>query len=207
MKKVLMACMLIGASVQAYGAESAPDPREKTLEAVHTKLEHQFASTPGNGISRIAEIRVHQPRNLPLFTFSFGTERWKIDNFEFIGMFTPTPKVYAAGESKLEKYRALLKTKNNDYDTRPADLFETRSLPLLQKDAVVAEISDREIRMVGALHATKGCLACHANREELRRTGEKLSVVSVPVKEGDVLGAFSYRISRGADVDDVKARK
>jgi hypothetical protein len=184
--------------------EQAPDPRQKTLEAVHAKFERLFASTPGNGLSRVALIREHVPLRMPLFSFSFGTERWKIESLEFVGLLAAEPVVYMADAELNERIRAQLQLKAAAHDARPATQFETRAIASLPKDAVVADIKETEIRMVGALHATKNCMTCHAQREEVVSTHGRAERVLVPVKEGDVLGAFSYRISKGPDADERK---
>jgi hypothetical protein len=63
--------------------------------------------------------------------------------------------------------------------TRPLDQFEQQGLASLQTgDDLFTVVDDGEIRMLGSLRAIKICLGCHA------------------VQRGDVLGAFSYRISR-----------
>jgi hypothetical protein len=207
----MLACIVILSAFAIRGAEKTaealPDPRQKTLETINAKFEKLFAKTPGNGLSRVEVIHTHQPFGMPLFNFSFGTERWKIESLDFIGLLSYVPAVYSNGNAANEKTRRLL-TPGNDYpNARTATDFEYRAIADLQKAAVFTEIGEREIRMVGALHATKNCLSCHTEREDAVRRNGRVELVKVPVKEGDVLGAFSYRISRGADADEKRSER
>ncbi len=64
---------------------------------------------------------------------------------------------------------------------RPLDPFETAALDSLrQREELVVESTTNRIRMLGALRAGKACLACHS------------------VRQGSLLGAFSYRLDREA---------
>jgi hypothetical protein len=73
---------------------------------------------------------------------------------------------------------------------READRFESDALEKVRTSGtLITDIGSDEIRMVGAVHATSDCLKCHSERVNGRGKYEK-------IEAGDVLGAFTYRLTR-----------
>jgi hypothetical protein len=101
-------------------------------------------------------------------------DTWTVGTIDLIGLLLhPEPVAYvSANLPRMDELR--------DAPTRPLDPFEVEGLERLRggKDLFVRG-SDRQARMLGAVRATKQCLACHG--------GDR----------GDLLGAFSYTLRRG----------
>jgi hypothetical protein len=97
---------------------------------------------------------------------------WKVATLELVGLLQhPEPVVYVS--SKLPRMDELKAA-----PTRPLDAFESTALKALREgaDLHVSESPD-DPRFLGAIRATKQCLACHG--------GER----------GALLGAFTYRLT------------
>ena len=74
--------------------------------------------------------------------------------------------------SKLPKMDELQETK-----TRPLDAFETTALEALREGADLHTGDGPDVRFLGAIRSTKQCAECHGS------------------KRGDLLGAFTYRLT------------
>jgi hypothetical protein len=98
---------------------------------------------------------------------------WRVNRLDLVGILKfEEPVVYLTPSfPRMEEVQTS--------PTRPLDPFETDSLAaLLRGEDLVARESAHQLRLFGSLRATKQCLACHH--------GER----------GDLLGAFSYQLSR-----------
>jgi hypothetical protein len=98
---------------------------------------------------------------------------WRLNRLDLVGILKfDEPVVYLTPSfPRMEEVQTS--------PTRPLDPFETEALAaLLRGEDLVARESARHLRLFGSLRATKQCLACHH--------GER----------GDLLGAFSYQLSR-----------
>jgi len=190
--------------------ESPPIPDRKKLEAFHLRLEHEFGEVAGNGLSRMVRIHVHQAQDDSLFTLIDGQDTWKIKSLDLVGLLANNPVIHETPVIKTAensgplpngappvfgKFAApafpdakLINHMARNAKVRDGDEFEKEALAKIMKgEKLVTEAGSDEIHMVGALTSTKDCLSCHANRS---------GAGSKPFKEGDVLGAFTYRIER-----------
>ncbi|HYG76685.1 MAG TPA: DUF3365 domain-containing protein [Planctomycetota bacterium] len=86
-------------------------------------------------------------------------------------------RVSATGKMVTRIAKAPKMNQFRNTPTRAPDEFETKALEQLKRGDHVAWQMDKDgVRMVGALRATKDCMACHE------------------VKEGALLGALAYRL-------------
>jgi hypothetical protein len=100
---------------------------------------------------------------------------WKLNRLDLVGILKfDDPVVYQTPHfPSMEEARTAA--------TRPLDPFETESLAaLLRGEDLVARESAQQLRLLGSLRATKQCLSCHHGQR------------------GDLLGAFSYQLSRSS---------
>lgn len=83
---------------------------------------------------------------------------------------------------------------------RAPDEFESESIKKLkQGEPVIANFVSDEIRLVGGIRAGKSCLECHLFRETLSgKESGKDTIIKQPLKEDELIGAFSYRLKRAA---------
>ncbi len=104
---------------------------------------------------------------------------WKFTRIELLSLLKPhSPAVYVSSE--LPNMEKLVSA-----PIRQLDKFEVSALEQLWKgEYVVIDSYINRIQMLGAIRASKSCLTCHA------------------VQEGELLGAFSYRITRSVPYTD-----
>ena len=98
---------------------------------------------------------------------------WSVARVDLVGLVIhETPLAYvSANLPRMDELR--------DAPTRPLDAFETDALESLRNgEDVIARGNDDTARMLGAIRATKQCIACHGG------------------SRGDLLGAFSYGLRR-----------
>ena len=98
-------------------------------------------------------------------------ESWKVERLELVSLLLhDVPVVYVS-----DKLPAMYGARKQP--TRHLDPFETLGLYALREGReLYVEQAETEIRMLGAVRASKPCLACHE------------------ANEADLLGAFSYRL-------------
>jgi hypothetical protein len=102
--------------------------------------------------------------------------RWKVRTLDLVGLLLhDEPVVYVSDHlPRMDELRAA--------PTRLLDKFETLGLASMRRGEDLFITRDGEgIRMLGGLHSTKQCVACHGG------------------KRGDLLGAFSYTLQRDGD--------
>ncbi len=202
------------------------DPRTQTLAAVHQKFADAFAAAFGNGPARIETWHSPTPFLYDLFHFQMEGDRQHVDRLNLVGMVMHdgTPVVFEMPKTGVDKaaYRRNLwppdqlvtaavdvipsmPDKLTKYAVRAPDDYESKAIQKLQEgEQVVIQTTGDEIRMVGAIRAEKNCLECHVYPESSTRfhyQRDKLLLVphqKPAVKEGDLLGAFTYRIKRAA---------
>ena len=100
--------------------------------------------------------------------------KWKVGTIDLVGfLLHETPRAYiSANLPRMEELR--------DAPTRDLDPFEAEGLKELQGgEDLFVRGSERQVRMLGAIRATRQCLQCHG--------GDR----------GDLLGAFSYSLLKG----------
>jgi hypothetical protein len=98
---------------------------------------------------------------------------WTLQRLELVGILKfAKPVVY-----QTQRFPSMEEAA--DVPTRPLDAFESESLTaLLRGENLVARESSKQLRLFGSIRATNQCMSCHH--------GER----------GDLLGAFSYQLSR-----------
>ena len=100
-------------------------------------------------------------------------QEWQINRMELVSLLKfDEPAVYIYAElPEMEKLK--------EAKVRPLNRFEQARLQVLREDSDEHfEANLNRVKMVGALHSTKSCTDCHR------------------VKQGELLGAFSYDIFR-----------
>jgi hypothetical protein len=121
----------------------------------------------------VAGFRPHQFRREPA-----APKRWQVERLELVGLLKYDEPVAYLSENlpKMDELR--------DVETRPLDAFEQEALAALRRgeDLMVQEAPDR-MRMLGSLRAVRQCVRCHH------------------AERGELLGAFSYKLSREATKD------
>jgi hypothetical protein len=147
--------------------------------AMHQHFLERFRSAVGLGRSRMVSpsLRVHDDMLLSLTVPSEDasppeTIRYQLESLELIGIARHAAPVAFVIGSHTDRSRVER--------TRPLRRFELRALASLRSanDDVVAETTNIGRDSVGAIRATSECTSCHSTS-----------------KEGDLLGAFSYRLS------------
>lgn len=103
-----------------------------------------------------------------------GVSEWRLTSLQLVSLLKhERPMAYIS--SKLPDMQML-----KEAPVRSLDPFETSSLTKLQAgEEIVIDTEADRIRMLGAIRAGRVCLDCHS------------------VREGTLLGAFSYRLDRG----------
>ena len=172
--------------VSAYALVSAtvvvaqqrnPPPQWHCEEDMHDYYVQRFESSDGFGLSRT----VQPPMLDRTGVLQVAGNRYSIERLELVGLQSgPEPIVYVPINHKLPFNRA-------DFQSRALSAFEQRALAALRKGQTVERSRDADtdtIEVMGALRGDGTCLKCHKN-----------------AKEGELLGAFSYRMRRIADRD------
>jgi hypothetical protein len=106
------------------------------------------------------------------FTDESHFENYQLESVELVSLLKhPTPVAYVS--KHLPKMDELVHA-----PVRPLDRFELEGLSALASgEDILFNKSDTSIRMLGAIRAARQCVSCHT------------------VNRGDLLGAFSYRLS------------
>ncbi|MGB7347398.1 MAG: hypothetical protein WBD20_24460 [Pirellulaceae bacterium] len=105
-----------------------------------------------------------------------ATPVWRVAKLQLVSLLKyDRPKVYVS-----EFLPAMTELLN--LEMRELDSFEQKSLQQLYSgEDLVRETKESDIRMMGSLRATKNCMECHS------------------ADRGELLGAFSYQLTRVAD--------
>jgi hypothetical protein len=103
--------------------------------------------------------------------------QWQVQRMELVSLLKhEEPAVYVS--KTLPNMKQLV-----DGKTRPLDAFESGALQeLYAGEFIVTEPAGTHLRMVGAVRAGETCIECHA------------------VQTGELLGAFSYELSKGGPI-------
>lgn len=162
-------------------AESWPSLDTSWIELVPVSPGERNLGALQKGDEEIADTTYDQATET--ITLSSGTrlerrERvWLLRDWQLVSVNAATgPAAYLNSPENLKE---LMKARpSGEYaEKRPLDAFEKEALERLRAgDEVALRQSDRDLRMLGAIHAHQGCLSCHK------------------VKEGALLGAFSYTL-------------
>lgn len=150
--------------------ESVAGPR---FDSLHDASVLDFVNPAGFGLfqdrTRVLGFQKHGFSKVP-----DPADTWKVGTIDLIGLLLhPEPVAYvSANLPRMDELR--------DAPTRPLDPFEAEGLGRLRGgEELFVRGSEKQVRMLGAVRATKQCLACHG--------GDR----------GDLLGAFSYTLRRG----------
>lgn len=140
----------------------------------HVKDVKNVAGFQGHHFSRAHELSVDS--NNPV------KERWALQRLELVSILKhDKPMIYVSEE--LPRMESLKKIKTRDLND-----FETNGLTALTKgEDLTAEATTNRLLMFGSIRAVKQCVACHET-----------------VKEGDLLGAFSYELRRDPAIKEAK---
>lgn len=152
-------------------------PQWHCEDEMHEYYIRRFESSEGFGLSRMPQPPMLDRTGV----LELAGKRYSIERLELVGLQTaPVPVVYMP-------LRHSLPFKKTDFQSRQLSPFEERALDVLRKGQTVERSPGAEsdtIEIMGALRGDGSCLKCH--------TG---------VKQGELLGAFSYRLRRIADRD------
>ena len=162
----------VGAVAQDPFKPATPAPRWESCEELHDTYLKRFQSADGFGLSRM----VRPPMLDRSGVLDTGREQYALERIELIGLLQhPQPVVYTPSFHTSRPDPAQ--------STRPLTSFETHALAGFRQGRDIAVESDRTSGVmsgcVGAVRATTTCLRCHED-----------------AKAGDLLGAFSYTLSR-----------
>ena len=146
-------------------------------EEMHEYYIRRFESSEGFGLSRMPQPPMLDRTGV----LQVAGKRYSVDRLELVGLQTgPEPVVYVPRRHNLPFNRA-------DFQSRQLSSFEQKALDRLRMGRTI-ELSPGTvpdtIEVMGALRGDGTCLKCHKN-----------------VKEGELLGAFTYRMRRITDRD------
>ena len=165
---------------QAKPSPGPDSPTEDTLWRTHLDGLMDFVNPEGFGYVKnrrqVTGFRPHQFRDVPSVSgLTSRSTDWRIHRLELVSLLKSSrPAVYVS--EHLPRMAEL-----RDAPTRPLDGFEAAMLPALQQgEDLKLDYGSDTIRMLGAIRAGEQCLKCHDGQR------------------GDLLGAFSYRLRRGA---------
>jgi hypothetical protein len=152
--------------------EAAKPTSESNFLSAHEDNTLNFLDPVNFGYIRnrehVAGFRPHRFRDAP-----FTPEHWRVVRLELVGLLKhEEPVAYVS--ANLPRMDEL-----SNAPTRPLDAFEKKGLEGLRggEDLMVQKGADR-MRMLGSLRAAQQCVRCHR------------------VQRGELLGAFSYLMSR-----------
>ncbi len=155
----------------SLGDETSAD-RLAGFGKMHTGVVLDFVNPNGWGYvksrTQVAGFRPHRFGGSPEMI-----DRWAVTRVDLIGLLKHgKPAVYVSGLlPRMDKLK--------DAPTREVDPFEAEGLRAVRKgDDLFARGTDKDARMVGAIRSVKQCVECHGGQR------------------GDLLGAFSYRLSK-----------
>ena len=141
-------------------------------EDMHEYYIRRFESSEGFGLSRMPQPPMLDRTGV----LQVAGKRYSVDRLELVGLQTgPEPVVYVP-------WRHNLPFDRTDFKSRPLSSFEQRALKRLRTGGTIELATGGTpdtIEVMGALRGDGTCLKCHKN-----------------VKEGELLGAFSYRMRR-----------
>jgi hypothetical protein len=144
-------------------------------EEMHEYYIRRFESAEGFGLSRMPQPPMLDRTGI----LHLAGQRYSIERLELVGLQTgPEPVVYVP-------LRHNLPFKRTDFQSRQLSSFERRALDVLRLGQTVERsrgVDPDTVEIMGALRGDGSCLKCHRD-----------------VKEGELLGAFSYRLRRIAD--------
>lgn len=184
-----------------------PDPRLKTLADIQRKFVTQFINTMGFGVSRMETISMRSFARINS-SFLMGGENWNIDQLNLIGLLfhDGRPAVFdyfgekEHGEKEVDAiHNSNMRNlpKGDPTQIRAPDEFESTAIHKLELgEQLVTCFDNNEIRMVGAIRAENRCLGCHQFRENVNDSN---AIAKQPLKENDLLGAFTYRIKHARE--------
>jgi hypothetical protein len=152
------------------GMETAAPPANETLQSLVWQGHDDFLDSDRMGSTRdrdhVVGFQPHRFDERPQ-----PVERWRIVQLELVSLLKhDQPSAYSSEE--LPDMEHL-----DEAPVRDLDSFESQALARLRADEdVVIDSSETEIRMLGSLRASSGCLSCHY------------------VERGELLGALSYAL-------------
>jgi hypothetical protein len=141
----------------------------------HIKDRRHVAGFQSNGFLGLPSL--YHPQYTVTEDREIHPERWQIGRLELVSLLKhEKPAVYVS--EHLPRMEEL-----KDAKTRPLSDFEKSALEkLIDGEEIVSEAGANDIRLVGALRASKQCLKCHQ------------------ATHGELLGAFSYDLFRDPPV-------
>jgi hypothetical protein len=170
-------CLAVwGAAVGAVGQDpfkpAAPAPRWESCEELHDTYLRRFQDSEGFGLSRMMRAPMLDRSGV----LDTGREQYTLDRIELIGLLQqPQPVVYTPSFHTSRPDPA--------HRSRALTPFEAKALSGFRAGRDIAVESNKDTGAmtgcVGAVRATTTCLRCHED-----------------AKAGDLLGAFSYALSR-----------
>lgn len=197
--------------VESFVEQLPSDMPTATLEGTHVRSVAEFSNPLGFGyvpstnrypqwgkfrsnLEHVVGFQTHGFRQLPKvadgrlsqFTSSEvekAVATWEVERLDLVSLLLNDPPAVYVSENlpNMGELRAAPK--------RPPSEFENAALQRLRNgEALVAKSSSHTIRLLGAIRATESCLACH------------------DVKQGRMLGAFSYVLRRKTPLPSAQLR-
>ena len=163
----LLGGAFVTAQQNPWNLASQP-PQWESCEEMHAMYVRRFAAARGFGLARMPQPAMSDRSGV----FDTGRAKYTLDSIELIGLLKPgAPVAYVPGPHT---------QKPADFKSRPLAEFETTALAGFRRGRDIVSTSDDagELRCVGALRAAENCIGCHQDKTM-----------------GDLLGAFSYRLS------------
>ena len=160
----------VGATAQDLLRPTGPPPRWESCEELHDMYLKRFESMEGFGVSRMYRPPMRDLSGV----LETGRAEFSLGRLELIGLLQhAAPRVYTPFSHASRPDPAL--------KGRPLTTFEERAIADFRKgrDIAVDTSQDGPTACVGAVRAKPACLECHDG-----------------AKAGDLLGAFSYGLSR-----------
>jgi hypothetical protein len=162
-----------------------PVTAESPIEAAHDASRLDFLDSDGYGNilaprTKVAGFVPHAFHHHPLER-SKERPKWSINRIELVSLLKfDEPRVYV-----LDHLPRMDQLSSDTAPTRELNEFEASALEKLRSDEdLVVQSEGAEYQMLGSLRAAKQCLDCHN------------------VQRGELLGAFSYRLTlAGGDGD------
>jgi len=171
----LLAALVLGAGSITAKSSDASSSAWTSVERMHADYVRAFVESEGFGRARITPMMrlMHSGR------LALDDKPLHVSEVQLIGIAKHDPPVvYASG---------FMAFQHGDTDERFLPMTASRSvdgqerliLRTLEKEREVATLSDASgLKAYGAIRATTACLACHRSKGE-----------------GDLLGAFVYRLA------------
>ena len=172
-----------------FGIERMPPPpldsvvKPKSLAEKPQAGKDVAAKPPKREIKHAELESLVNPLMRGQFMTADKSEQWAVREVLLIGLIKHTePVVYLPGQAAEEE--APAKGRNSkakkEIKTRKLDTFESESIKVIQGGGELqAERKEKTMRAVAAIYAGELCLKCHEH-------------------EGQMLGAFAYRLERVA---------